>query len=285
MSLLDALAGIDTLNLIALGAVVFIGLPHGALDGALAAHFGWMESKKKAALFLLGYVAMAALVVGFWFIAPAISFIIFLAISMFHFGKGDVSSADKQFTSIESLARGGLVIAGISQFHTTDTDSIFQALVGVDTELVWLFLDAALAVTIVCCGMTMVTKKGQERGKFFGEIAGLTLIFGILPPLVGFSIYFCLIHSMRHFATMRAMLTDTISKLQITRFTVLFSAMCWAVGLILLAQQSNNIGIEPALLQVIFIGLAALTVPHMILIDGYTEYQKSRFKAEFSQPK
>ena len=79
---------------------------------------------------------------------------------------------------------------------------------------------------------------------------------------------------MRHFATMRAMLADTISKLQITRTTVLFSAMCWAVGLIVLAQQSSNVGVEPALLQVIFIGLAALTVPHMMLVDGYVEYQK-----------
>lgn len=276
MSLADALSGIDTLNLIALGAVVFIGLPHGAMDGALAAHFGWMESKKKAASFLLGYVAMAALVVGFWFVAPAISFIIFLAISMFHFGKGDVNDSNKQFTAIESLARGGLVIAGISQFHTADADSIFVALVGSDTELVWLFLDAALAVTIACCGITLATKKGEERGRFFGEIAGLTLIFGILPPLVGFSIYFCLIHSMRHFATMRAMLADTISKLQITRTTVLFSAMCWAVGLIILAQQSSNVGVEPALLQVVFIGLAALTVPHMMLVDGYVEYQNSQ---------
>ena len=193
---------------------------------------------------------------------------------MFHFGKGDVSGTDKQFTSIESVARGGLVIAGISHFHSSDADTIFQALVGSDTELVWLFLDAALAITIACCGMTLLTKNGQERGKFFGEIAGLTLIFGILPPLVGFSIYFCLIHSMRHFATMRAMLADTISKLQITRTTVLFSAMCWAVGLIVLAQQSSNVGVEPALLQVIFIGLAALTVPHMMLVDGYVEYQK-----------
>ena len=276
MSLADALSGIDTLNLIALGAVVFIGLPHGAMDGALAAHFGWMESKKKAASFLLGYVAMAALVVGFWFVAPAISFVIFLAISMFHFGKGDVNDSNKQFTAIESLARGGLVIAGISQFHAADADSIFVALVGSDTELVWLFLDAALAITIACCGITLATKKGEERGRFFGEIAGLTLIFGILPPLVGFSIYFCLIHSMRHFATMKAMLADTISKLQITRTTVLFSAMCWAVGLIILAQQSSNVGIEPALLQVVFIGLAALTVPHMMLVDGYVEYQNSQ---------
>ena len=142
--------------------------------------------------------------------------------------------------------------------------------------MVWLFLDAALAITIACCGITLATKKGEERGRFFGEIAGLTLIFGILPPLVGFSIYFCLIHSMRHFATMKAMLADTISKLQITRTTVLFSAMCWAVGLIILAQQSSNVGIEPALLQVVFIGLAALTVPHMMLVDGYVEYQNSQ---------
>ena len=139
MSLADALSSIDTLNLIALGAVVFIGLPHGAMDGALAAHFGWMESKKKAVSFLLGYVAMAALVVGFWFVAPAISFIIFLAISMFHFGKGDVNTQGKQFSTAESLARGGVVIAGISQFHKTDADTIFQALIGSDTDLVAIF--------------------------------------------------------------------------------------------------------------------------------------------------
>ena len=45
MSLADALSGIDTLNLIALGAVVFIGLPHGAMDGALAAH--WLDGKQE----------------------------------------------------------------------------------------------------------------------------------------------------------------------------------------------------------------------------------------------
>ena len=163
MNLVDALAGIDTLNLIALGAVVFIGLPHGAMDGALAAHLGWMENKKKAVTFLLGYVAMAALVVGFWFIAPAISFIIFLGISMFHFGKGDVDTNDKQFTAAESLARGGVVIGGISQFHKTEADAIFQALVGSNTDLVWLFLNAVVALTVICFALTVANKQGRER--------------------------------------------------------------------------------------------------------------------------
>ena len=167
MSLADALSSIDTLNLIALGAVVFIGLPHGAMDGALAAHFGWMESKKKAVSFLLGYIAMAALVVGFWFVAPAISFIIFLAISMFHFGKGDVNNQGKQLSTAESLARGGVVIAGISQFHKTDADTIFQALIGSNTDLVWLFLDAAVAITIVCFVISLAGKSGQRARAIF----------------------------------------------------------------------------------------------------------------------
>ena len=276
MSLTTALSSMDTLNLIALMCVVFIGLPHGAMDGALAAHFGWMESKKKAATFLIGYVAMAALVVGFWFVAPAISFIIFLGISMYHFGKGDVNTDGEEPSVTESLARGGIVIGGISQFHRVDADEIFQVLIGSNTELVWLFLNSVVPMTVIFAILSMVNKNTGERRSFLAEIAGLALIFSILPPLVGFAIYFCLIHSIRHFASMRAMLSDTITKLQITKTTILFSAISWAAGLIILAQQSSNIGFEPALLQVIFIGLAALTVPHMILVDGYTEYQKSQ---------
>ena len=276
MSLTTALSSMDTLNLIALMCVVFIGLPHGAMDGALAAHFGWMESKKKAATFLIGYVAMAALVVGFWFVAPAISFIIFLGISMYHFGKGDVNTDGEEPSVTESLARGGIVIGGISQFHRVDADEIFQVLIGSNTELVWLFLNSVVPMTLIFAILSMVNKNTGERGSLLAEIAGLALIFSILPPLVGFAIYFCLIHSIRHFASMRAMLSDTITKLQITKTTILFSAISWAAGLIILAQQSSNIGFEPALLQVIFIGLAALTVPHMILVDGYTEYQKSQ---------
>ena len=276
MSLTTALSSMDTLNLIALMCVVFIGLPHGAMDGALAAHFGWMESKKKAATFLIGYVAMAALVVGFWFVAPAISFIIFLGISMYHFGKGDVNTDGEEPSVTESLARGGVVIGGISQFHRVDADEIFQVLIGSNTELVWLFLNSVVPMTVIFAILSMVNKNTGERRSFLAEIAGLALIFSILPPLVGFAIYFCLIHSIRHFASMRAMLSDTITKLQITKTTILFSAISWAAGLIILAQQSSNIGFEPALLQVIFIGLAALTVPHMILVDGYTEYQKSQ---------
>ena len=44
--------------------------------------------------------------------------------------------------------------------------------------------------------------------------------------------------------------------------------MTWAVGLVVLAYQSTSVGLEPALLQVVFIGLAALNSTAHDLVDG-----------------
>ena len=60
----------------------------------------------------------------------------------------------------------------------------------------------------------------------------------------------------------------TVSNLHITKTTVGLSLLTWGVGLVVLVQQSSTMEVEAALLNVVFIGLAALTVPHMALVDG-----------------
>ena len=60
--MMDLMAGIMVmapLDLVALAAVVLIGLPHGALDGAIAMHLGFSRSILIFIRFLLLYVAMA----------------------------------------------------------------------------------------------------------------------------------------------------------------------------------------------------------------------------------
>ena len=275
MSLLAELMSVDVLNLIGLLAVVFIGLPHGAMDGALAIHLGWMNRPIKAATFLLAYVGLAALVVGMWLIVPTVGFLVFLAISLFHFGRGDIVPRAKEHQLAEVLMRGGLVLAGISILHRSEVDSIFEVLVGSDTELVWLFLQAVGVLTLVLIPYVILSKSQQERTAASVEVIGLLALFAIAPPLLGFAIYFCGVHSVRHFRHMGTMLKSTLQQIQVTRTTVIFSLMTWAVGLLVLANQSASIGLEPALLQVIFIGLAALTVPHMILVDGIAKHEQS----------
>ena len=52
MTALEAFIAADALNLVALLGVVFIGLPHGAMDGAVAMHFGWTNRPTSTVLFL-----------------------------------------------------------------------------------------------------------------------------------------------------------------------------------------------------------------------------------------
>lgn len=275
MSLLAELMSIDLLNLIALLAVVFIGLPHGAMDGALAIHFGWMSRPIHAVSFLLAYIGLAALVVGIWLFAPTIGFLIFLAISLFHFGRGDIVPRGKEHQIAEVLMRGGLVLAGISLFHRIEVNTIFEALIGSNTAPVWLFLQTVGVLTLMLIPLVIRSKSPEERNAAGREIVGLILLFALVPPLLGFAIYFCCIHSVRHFKHMGTMLKTTLQQFQVTRTTVVFSLLTWAVGLVVVANQSSSIGLEPALLQVIFIGLAALTVPHMILVDGLAKQDSS----------
>lgn len=273
MSLLAELMSVDLFNLIGLLSIVFIGLPHGAMDGALAIHLGWMNRPIKAAIFLLAYVGLATIVVGMWLVIPTIGFLVFLAISLFHFGRGDIVPRTKEHQVAEVMMRGGIVLAGISLFHRSEVDSIFEVLIGSDTAIVWLFLQMVGVLTLILIPVVLLSKPLQERKSTSIEIIGLIALFAIAPPLLGFAIYFCCIHSVRHFKHMGTMLKSTLQQFQITRTTLFFSLMTWAVGLLVVANQSSSIGLEPALLQVIFIGLAALTVPHMILVDGIAKHE------------
>lgn len=276
MTFLESFLALETLNLIALLGVVFIGLPHGAMDGALAVHFGWMGRPAKAAVFLLAYVGLAALVVAAWAVAPVLSFIAFLAISTYHFGRGDATSTIFGRGAVESIARGGVVIGGISQFHRAEANEVFLTIVGAETSGVWVFLDVLAVLAAVCVIEALLFKQREERTAFALELGLLLVVFFTVPPLVGFAAYFCFIHSFRHFASMRAVLDSTVSKLRITQTTVVFTLLTWGFGLLVLAQQSASIGVEPALLKVVFIGLAALTVPHMLLVDGVLERSTQR---------
>ena len=82
MEMMTSIAAMAPLDLAALAAIVLIGLPHGALDGAIAIHLGFTRKLLHFMRFLALYIAMAGLVVGAWLLAPTACLLGFLIISM-----------------------------------------------------------------------------------------------------------------------------------------------------------------------------------------------------------
>ena len=261
---------LDLWSLIALAAVVMIGFPHGAFDGAVALALGYGKSLKSTLGFVLGYVAIAASVVAFWMIFPDVALILFLTISILHFGIGDAQSGDWLTRTTQILAHGGLVVVGISIMHRTAVEPMFVHLIGSKTVLLWQFLNiASFCLLVVLIAYFIQAFMQSEVRIRFAELVCLGLAYYFLPPLVGFALYFCGVHSLRH-------LRYTWVKLRARKYGVrtlvllalFFTLVSWISGAVIFWQMPISEALDGAILQIIFIGLAALTVPHMLLVDG-----------------
>ena len=269
MGLSAALLELGVLNLVGIFGIVMIGLPHGALDGAVAMHIGLVKKLSNLIKFMLAYVALAVFVVIVWMFFPTFSLIAFLGISLLHFGYGDAKNGEGITKFAEAVAHGGLVIVGISQFHRGEVDEIFYYLIKQDTSTIWLAMNiASIGVIAAIATCLLQTSKDVKWSSTTLELLLVGVVIAITPPLLGFSIYFCLIHSARHFSRIYRMIKQNVANTTIKTQAILFTVACWLAAVVAFVLFADFSDPGPTILRIIFIGLAALTVPHMILIDG-----------------
>ena len=282
MEIMTGIMAMAPLDLAALGAVVLIGLPHGALDGAIAAHLGFSRRALVFARFLLLYIGMAGLVIAAWMFAPALCLFGFLIISMIHFGAGDARHGTGWVRGAEMLAHGGLVIAGISQMHRPEVDVIFDYLTGGDTALVWQGLDMLTVIVgasvVICLAQALWYRRWRGTAL---ELGALAVLFALTPPLVGFAVYFCCVHSARHVVSIMSSLRQHMSASAMLLQALMFTLASWLAGVAAIWWFADMTDPQPVILRVVFIGLAALTVPHMILVDGFYRRTTRTLKRQF----
>ena len=269
MGLSAALLELGVLNIVGIFGIVMIGLPHGALDGAVAMHIGLVKKLSNLIKFMLAYISLAVFVVIVWMFFPTFSLIAFLGISLLHFGYGDAKNGEGITKFAEAVAHGGLVIVGISQFHRGEVDEIFYYLIKQDTSTIWLTMNiASIGVIAAIATCLLQTSKDVKWSSTTLELLLVGVVIAIAPPLLGFSIYFCLIHSARHFSRIYQMIKQNVANTTIKTQAILFTVACWLAALVAFVLFADFSDPGPTILRIIFIGLAALTVPHMILIDG-----------------
>ena len=268
MGMTDHLVSLDHISLIALAFVVVVGLPHGAFDGAIAQQLGYSRTWRAMCRFIVVYLGLAGAVVAFWIWQPGLALALFLLISAVHFGYGDATGATAVSRMVQIAAHGGVAVFGISLFHLQQVTPLFAALTGGDVALAVLMAELFPLAMIPVAGLYLICaiREAALRSRLV-ELALLCLLLSIVPPLVGFAVYFCVIHTGRHMQHIWQHLRRRATPRYILGEAALFTVASWAAGVMIwLWLDSGNVSQD--FLQVIFIGLAALTVPHMILVDG-----------------
>lgn len=271
-----------------LGGVVVLGLPHGAADPWVAASAIRSTGRGRGrVLFLLAYTACALAVVLAWSLWPGISLAVFLGVSVLHFGLADTRGLGLTPVSrtLTGLQRGLLPIALPFHLYSPEVAAALEVLIGAQKGALDSLTSAAgtqLFTSWIALAGAACLLRLRESGPRASQVEALTTlslsgIFALLPPLPAFAVYFGAWHSLRHLRLVAALFEGR----RIPRTGVLLGGFAlWgaSVGCLLGAPElltwsagsgaGEVAGFDPRLLQSVFIGLAALTLPHVLLTDG-----------------
>ncbi len=260
---------LDWLDYISLFFIIFMGIPHGALDGAISVTLGFAKNFYLQVRFIITYLLIAVLIVVLWYFLPVFSLILFLLASIFHFGCGDLNWKNNNFYYISGYAHGGFVILGIIFFNKNEVDHLFSILSGNQLYLLWQFLNVVLIGWLSSLIYLLFNYKKIIVSKKYIKISLLMiLVISLLPPLPAFAVYFCSIHSIHHIKRIMPTLLNFMEKKKILYLMIIFSTFSWLGGGLAYYILFNLNSYTDTIIKVTFIGLAALTFPHMILVDG-----------------
>ena len=259
--------------------ILTIGVSHGSLDNIKGRKLFQIFGINNLFIFYLSYVLISLIVIILWITMPSISLIIFLIIASHHFGKEDtyfLIIKNSYHNQLLFFLKGSLIIFAPMYFHFDETISIFKLLL-IDNESFYKFLNLIETNKILLYGIIVSTlssiilfAKNFEFKKFtiFLDYFSILIINYYFSPLVAFTVYFCFLHSVRHSISLMSELNenDMISGLKIfikkaLPLTIITVTVCFA-GLYLL---NNTYNFDSSILKIIFIGLASLTFPHILL--------------------
>jgi Brp/Blh family beta-carotene 15,15'-monooxygenase len=252
-------------QIIALGPlVVVLGLPHGALDHTVAGALWPLATLRQHVTFILGYTGLAGAVLIFWIWQPASALAAFLIYSALHFS----DDWRDDLGLWQSLPLGVCVVALPALAFQPDVALLFSFLTSAQlaqmlAQTLHVAAIVALGAATVCLGLNVRRAPG-----IVVEFAVLVATALIAPPLVFFILYFCGLHSPRHFL-------HTAQKLHLTAAQALHATLpilcATLAGGGIAACILASLGTSFSNAAMVFAGLAAVTVPHMLLTSMFRQ--------------
>jgi Brp/Blh family beta-carotene 15,15'-monooxygenase len=264
-----------------LGMMLLLGLPHGATDHGLflALQDGQLRGKKIS--FYLSYLAIIAIYGLIWWFSPVVAFLIFMLLSVYHFGQSNWVNLNYGNAILERahyiLWGTGILLTPIL-LHAEEAITIVKAMTGTvvitapSTTDLYLFV----GVTGLLNVLMIVVLWWQQRISF-RRLATEVLAYALLITmfftnslLLGFSVYFVFWHSLAsakdQLQFFKLRLSPTLRRQLLSEVTMtVLGALSFC--LIIWFGPGPETALQPAVIGGVFIFISLLTLPHMLLVE------------------
>ena len=257
--------------IISLFLILSIGISHGSLDNIKGKKLIKYLGYRSMSIFYLSYLLIGAFTILIWLIFPKSLLFLFLIIAAYHFGKEDSEfiNQKKNFELIYFL-KGSLIITSPLFFHKEETLAIFETLnFNISNNLI--ISDEILFILIflsLLSGIILSFKKNIEvKSLLLMDYLSILILNYFLNPIIAFTIYFCFLHSIRHSISLIRELNKNLKKgLPVFIKKAFPLTILTILGYVVSISILNNYNeFNETIYRVIFIGLASLTFPHILL--------------------
>jgi len=263
----------NSLLMLCLFLILTIGISHGSLDNIKGKKLLKFFNIKSMSTFYIGYSLISLLIILIWIILPKILLSIFLIVAAYHFGKEDtefLKKKNKVYDEILYFLKGLPVLVSPLLFHKIETILIFQSLNFNISEIIFIdnvFLYILLLISFFSTLFLLFRENIKIKSLLLMDFFSILILNYFLSPILAFTIYFCFLHSVRHSLTLMFQLNKNIKKgfilfVKKALPLTIITALAYLFSLYILSNYSE---LNESIYKVIFIGLASLTFPHILL--------------------
>jgi len=257
--------------------ILTIGISHGALDHIKGRKILNSYKIDNILIFYFSYIIVSIFILLFWFFLPTVTLSIFLLVASYHFGKEDseiMKPRESILLKFIFFMKGSLIISAPLFFQFEETVVIFELLNFNIKYLLFLNNEGVIKVffySSLLSNLYFLLGKESLRNSsrfIFFDLFSINLLYYLLSPLVAFTLYFCFTHSFRHSVSLINQLDKNSFRKGFKKFTkkaiplTIITAILFLFAVYFL---KNYYVLDAAISKVIFIGLASLTFPHILL--------------------
>lgn len=236
-------------------AILALGLPHGALD---LVHL--MRARRGTRAAIAGYIGAAALMYGIWLIDARVALVLFLVLAVAHFAEDWVDDVPGPL----AVAMAAGLLTAPALFHGEALGALFKAVTGEPGAAVvadFMMMVAPVAILTAVVSIASMWFGGQRLRSADSAAAMLAML--VLPPLVGFTLFFGLLHSPHQMGRGLAALGHNDAGTQRAIIGAGVFGGLLIAALIFISNPSASTLV--AALSASFVTLSVLTLPHMLL--------------------